>query len=110
MLMAALAIAPVARAQPAELSSICACLLEAQALAESQGRIDFSVVLATDGLDPADAVAHVRTGPSYAVGRINFAGHDGVDDLTLRRALTLREREMFDVGKLRRSLGRINAI
>jgi hypothetical protein len=143
MMVAALAIAPVARAQPAELSSIqqvrftaddtatealmaalykerdvsrastdalCACLLKAQTLAESHGRIDFSVILQTDDLERAGARAHIRMGLPYAVGRINFIGHSGVDELTLRRALTLRERELFDVGKLRRSLDRINAI
>jgi hypothetical protein len=49
-------------------------------------------------------------GSQYVVGRIDFTGHVNVDDSTLRRAFTLRERELFDVGELRRSLARLNGI
>jgi hypothetical protein len=49
-------------------------------------------------------------GSAYAVGRINFTGHFGINDSTLRRAMTVYERERLDVGQLRRSLARINDI
>ena len=90
---------------------MCACLLEARRIAESQGRIDFSVAVETrEDPAPIDVTAHLRMGSQYVVGRIDFAGHVNVDDSTLRRAFTLRERELFDVGKLRRSLARLNDI
>ena len=44
------------------------------------------------------------------VGRINFSGHSGMNDSTLRRAMTISERGLLDVGQLRRSLARINDI
>jgi hypothetical protein len=96
-----------ATGQPAD--AMCACLLELQRVAESQGRIDFDVVVETNGdRDPIDVTAHVRMGSQYSVGRIHFKGHRAINDSTLRRAFTLREREVFDVGKLRRSLVRLN--
>ena len=94
---------------PADL--MCATLLEARRIAESQGRIDFSVAIeASDDVAPTGATAHLRMGSQYVVGRIDFTGHVNVNDSTLRRAFTLREREPFDVGKLRRSLARLNDI
>jgi len=88
---------------------MCACLLEARRIAESQGRIDFSVAIETsEDYAPIDVTAHLRMGSQYVVGRIDFTGHVNVNDSTLRRAFTLRERELFDVGKLRRSLARLN--
>jgi len=90
---------------------MCACLLELQRIAESQGRLDFSVVAETNGnSDPIDVALHVQMGSQYSVGRIHFTGHRAINDSTLRRAFTLRERELFDVGKLRRSLARLNEI
>jgi hypothetical protein len=91
--------------------AMCASLLELRRIAESQGRLDFGVVVETSGdSDPIDVKAHVRMGPQYSVGRIHFTGHRAINDSTLRRALTLRERDLFDVGKLRRSLARLNDI
>jgi hypothetical protein len=91
--------------------AMCACLLELQRIAESQGRIDFGVVVETNGdSDPIDVTAHVEMGAQYSVGRIRFTGHSAINDSTLRRAFTLRERDLFDVGKLRRSLARLNDI
>jgi hypothetical protein len=49
-------------------------------------------------------------GSAHAVGRIHFIGHHRVNDATLRRALTLHEREVFDVTSLRRSLDRLNRL
>jgi surface antigen-like variable number repeat protein len=91
--------------------AMCACLLELQRIAESQGRIDFGVVVETKSdSDPIDVTAHVQMGSQYSVGRIHFTGHSAINDSTLRRAFTLRERDLFDVGKLRRSLARLNDI
>lgn len=91
--------------------AMCACLLDVQRIADSQGRIDLTVLVQTDGdTDPIDVTAHVQMGPQYSVGRIHFTGHRSINDSTLRRAFTLRERELFDVGKLRRSLARLNEI
>jgi len=91
--------------------AMCACLLELQRIADSQGRIDFGVVVETnDASDPIDVTAHVRMGSQYSVGRIHFTGHSAINDSTLRRAFTLRERDLFDVGRMRRSLARLNNI
>ncbi len=91
--------------------ALCACLLEVRRIAESQGRIDFSVAIETNGTDePIDVTTHVRMGSPYRVGRIDFTGHGAINDSTLRRALTVRERDLFDVTELRRSLARLNGI
>src|SRR6185436_4545008 len=91
--------------------AMCARLLELQKIAESQGRIDFGVVVEANGdSDPIDVTAHVRMGAQYSVGRIHFTGHSAINDSTLRRAFTLRERDLFNVGELRRSLARLNDI
>ena len=55
-----------------------------------------------------DVTARVQTGSPYVVGRINFSGHYRVNESTLRRAMILQERALFDVGQLRRSLARLN--
>ncbi len=92
--------------------AMCANLLELQRIAESQGRIDLTVVVETtngDG-DPSDLTAHVRAGSQYTVRRIQFTGHAAINDSTLRSAFTLRERDLFDVTKLRRSLARLNDV
>jgi hypothetical protein len=91
--------------------AMCARLLDLRRIAESQGRIDFRVVVETSGdSDGLDVTAHVRMGSQYSVGRIEFTGHTAFNDSTLRRAFTLRERELFDVGHLRHSLARLNDI
>jgi Surface antigen variable number repeat len=59
---------------------------------------------------PVDVTARIWMGLAHAVGRINFAGHSGINDSTLRRAMTIYERDLLDVGQLRRSLARINDI
>jgi hypothetical protein len=85
---------------------VCLSLLEARRSAESDGRLDFSAVVETDAGGELTPVVHM--GSPYAVGRITFTGHETINDSTLRRAMTLHEHEVFDVGKLRRSLARIN--
>ena len=88
---------------------LCLSLLESRQTAESEGRLDFDVVVeATENGGKIDLTPTVRMGSPYGVGRITFTGHHNINDSTLRRAMTLHERDRFDVGKLRRSLARIN--
>jgi hypothetical protein len=97
---------------------LCKGLLDAKRIAEARGRIDFAAELevsAANGSVPAgsetnwvDVTARVRTGSPYVVGRISFSGHYRVNESTLRRAMVLQEREVFDVEKLRRSLAQLN--
>jgi hypothetical protein len=116
-LLMAMGVGSIATAQPVggndgvadTADTLCASLLHIQTIGESQGRLDLNIVVEIRGdSDPIGVTAHVRMGPQYSVGRIQFTGHTEVNDSTLRRALTLRERELFDVGKLRRSLARLN--
>ena len=96
---------------PSAVDALCACLLDARRSAEAQGRVDFTAEVefgATGG--PVDVTARIWMGSAHAVGRINFSGHTGINDSTLRRALTIYERDLLDVGQLRRSLARINDI
>jgi hypothetical protein len=96
---------------------LCKCLLDTKRIAEAHGRIDFAAELeiseasgATPGSESnwVDVTARVRAGSPYLVGRISFSGHHRVNDSTLRRAMALQERALFDVGKLRQSLARLN--
>ena len=103
-----LVVAPAAAEAGPSTGTVCAGLLESRRLAESQGRLDFSVVVDAMGNAPIEMTPQVQMGSAYGVGRISFSGHSGINDSTLRRALTLREREVFDVGKLRESLSRLN--
>ena len=103
MLICVVAVASAAAAEP---DPLCASLLEARRVAESQGRLDFNVIVDADG--GGDLTPRGHMGSPYAVGRINFTGHEKINDSTLRGAMMLRERDVFDVGKLRRSLARIN--
>jgi hypothetical protein len=98
--------------------TVCKCLLDARRIAESHGRLDFAAELEvshTDGQAPSDTgrkwvdvTARVRMGPAFSVGRIYFSGHHRINESTLRRAMALQERSLFDVGKLRSSLARLN--
>src|SRR5688500_4330383 len=93
------------------LDALCACLLDARSTAEIEGRLDFTADVHTSGTgDSMDATARIWMGSPHAVGQINFAGHSRLDDTTLRRALTIYERDGFDVRQLRRSLARINTL
>ncbi len=96
---------------PSAVNALCACLLDARRSAEAQSRLDFTAEVefaGTGGL--LDVTARIWMGSAHAVGRINFAGHFGINDSTLRRAMTIYERDRLDVGQLRRSLARINDI
>jgi surface antigen-like variable number repeat protein len=88
---------------------LCASLLDARRIAESEGRLDFAVdVTFAENGDDGEVTAWMRTGTSHLVGHITFTGHRAVNDSTLRPALLLYEGDLFDIGKLRRSLARIN--
>lgn len=97
---------------------LCKCLFEAKRVAEAHGRIDFAAELEVTEAGGAaatgsernwvDVTARVRTGSPYTVGRISFSGNYRINESTLRRAMVLQERALFDVGKLRRSLARLN--
>jgi Surface antigen variable number repeat len=97
---------------------LCKSLLDAKRVAEAQGRLDFAAefeVSEANGAAPTgsesnwvDVTARVRAGSPYVVGRISFSGNYRVNESTLRRAMVLQERALFDVGKLRHSLVRLN--
>ena len=96
---------------PSAVDELCACLLDLRRSAEAQGRLDFTAEVESAGTgEPPDLTARIRMGPAHAVGRITFTGHSGISDSTLRRAMTIYERDRLDVGQLRRSLARINDI
>jgi hypothetical protein len=98
-------------AGPSAVDALCACLLDLQRHADAQGRLDFTAEVASAGTgETRDLTARVSAGPSYAIGRIHFTGHSGLDDSTLRRAMTIQERDLLDVRQLRRSLERINVL
>jgi hypothetical protein len=96
---------------PAAVDELCACLLELRRSAEAQGRLDFSAEVTSATADETrDLSARIWAGSPHVVGRIDFAGHTGINDSTLRRAMTIYEGDLLDVRKLRRSLARINDI
>ena len=96
---------------PSAVDELCACLLDLRRTAEAQGRLDFTAEVESAGTGgPLDLTARIWVGSAYAVGRINFTGHSGINDSTLRRAMTIYERDLLDVAQLRRSLARINDI
>ena len=94
---------------PSAADALCACLLDLRRSADAEGRLDFTAEVESANADgPADLTARVWAGSAHVVGRIDFTGHSGINDSTLRRALTIYERDLLDVGQLRRSLARIN--
>jgi hypothetical protein len=96
---------------PSAVDELCTFLLDARQRAETQGRLDFTAeVEFADTATLADVTARIWMGLPHTIGRINFAGHAGVDDSTLRRAMTVYERDLLDIRQLRRSLARINDI
>jgi hypothetical protein len=88
--------------------ALCASLLDLRRSAEEQGRLDFTAEVQSSPSGPGDLIARIWEGSTHTVGRIDFAGHSGINDSTLRRAMTIYERDRLDVGQLRRSLARIN--
>jgi hypothetical protein len=96
---------------PSAVEELCACLLDLRRNAEAQGRLDFTAEVESASADgPVDLTARISEGSAHTVGQINFAGHSRIDDSTLRRAMTIYERDLLDVRKLRRSLARISDI
>ena len=96
---------------PAAVDALCTCLLDLRQAAEAHGRLDFTAEVESAGEDGSrELTARIRHGSGHAIGQINFTGHSKIDDSTLRRAMTIHEREPLDVRELRRSLTRINAI
>jgi hypothetical protein len=96
---------------PSAVDELCACLLDLRRSAEAQGRLDFTAEVDSAGTGGTlDLAARIWVGSAHAVGRINFTGHSGINDSTLRRAMTIYERDLLDLGRLRRSLARINDI
>ena len=96
---------------PSAVDALCACLLDARQIAEAEGRIDFTAEVESAGNGASSSMtARIWMGSTHAVGRINFAGHSRLNDTTLRRAMTIYERDRFDVPELRRSLARINGL
>ena len=92
-------------------TALCDCLLDARRSAEAQGRLDFAAEVESTGSGESIAMtARIWTGSPHAVGRINFAGHSSLNDTTLRRAMTVYERERLDIRQLRRSIARINGL
>lgn len=91
--------------------TLCTGLLDARRSAESEGRLDFAVEIEPPPAgDSVERVARVWMGSAHAVRRIHFVGHAKINDTTLRRAMVVNERDVLDIGKLRRSLARINSI
>src|SRR5262245_12298814 len=96
---------------PSAMDELCECLLDVRRSAEAQGRLDFTAEVESVGTgERLELSARISEGSAYAVGRINFTGHSGINDSSLRRTLTIYERDVLDLGQLRRSLARINAI
>ena len=96
---------------PSATDELCACLLDLRKSAEAQGHLDFTAEVESAGTGRLlELTARIWEGSAHAVGRINFTGHSGINDSTLRRAMTIYEGDVLDVGQLRRSLARINDI
>ncbi|MBI1983466.1 MAG: hypothetical protein HYS61_04635 [Acidobacteria bacterium] len=112
---------------------LCECLFEERQASEKRGELGFGARLRLSNFsklarateqgkqealylprEPAEPwvtlKAEIETGPVFRVGRIEFQGHHKVSDSTYRRAMVLREGELLDRGKLRRSLARLNAL
>lgn len=104
--------------------ALCRSLLAARRRAETEGAVDFAARLEVARAEPppwaglvgapgseedwVGLVGRSEPGELYTVGRIEFRGNHHYSDLTLRRAWTLDEGEVFDLGELRRSLARLN--
>ena len=70
---------------PSAVDALCTYLLDARRSAEAQGHLDFTAEAEFAGTGtPVDVTARMWTGLPHAIGRINFAGHSGINDSTLR--------------------------
>jgi hypothetical protein len=96
---------------PTAVDQLCVCLLDLRRSAEAQGRLDFTAEVDSASAGArVDLTARIWAGSTHAVGRIDFAGHSRINDSTLRRAMTIYERDTLDIGQLRRSIARINGM
>jgi outer membrane protein insertion porin family len=111
---------------------LCACLLDERRQSEQRGELAFSAhieladaatraygpppkgTLAAAGSEshnsglPVALTAKVHTGPAFSIRRIEFRGHRAVNDLTLRKALFVREGDLLDQVRLRQSVARLS--
>jgi outer membrane protein insertion porin family len=96
--------------------ALCRCLLQARQQAEREGRLDFNARIEIERAtlhgeqNAVNVMAVADPGPAYRLKRITFRGHHDLPDSTLRRTLLLDEGDVFDTGKLRESLLRLNRI
>ena len=106
---------------PAE--EICRCLRRRVKLAETHGslganpRVVFSPEEISDAgprqestFRRASLDVSAGGGPEYRIGRIEFRGHHAVSDSTLRRTLTVKEGELLNLERLRKSLASLSRI
>lgn len=112
-------------------AELCRCLRELKRGAESEGRLDFDVDLQIQrrgepelpaargkvpepslarNLPPVSLLARVTTGRPFRVGRMEFQSAGSINDLTLRRAMTIDEADPFDWGQIHRSVARLNRL
>ena len=89
---------------PSATAALCESLLDAGRSAEAQGRLDFTAEVEFGFGGSTDATARIWMGSPYSIGRINFDGHSAINDSTLRRALTIYEHDLLDVGQDRKSV------
>jgi len=108
---------------------LCRCLQKAREESEKRGELTFSPRLEVKSAaeselsegrawtgnsatadTPVTLEVKLEPTPTYRVGKIDFTGHCALSDSTLRRALVLREGEVFDRDRLRRSLARLNRL
>lgn len=120
-----------AASSPQLAQELCGCLLKARTESEKRGELALDARLevkpslesrataAQEGIadtpltqneSEVTLTARIEEGPAFHVGRIEFQGHHKVSDSTLRKALVLREGDVFDQGRLRRSLARLNRL
>jgi outer membrane protein assembly factor BamA len=94
------------------MEQLCLELLADRREAQREGVLDFSPSLKIEDAEgqPYAVVAStsVDRGPSYRVGRIDFAGNHDFSDAALRRNLLLDEGQVFDEYLLRKSVARLN--
>ena len=111
---------------------LCGCLLKARRESEKRGELAVNARLEARPLGAFDAsppkeerpgeprfpgptpevslTARIEASPVFRVGRIDFVGNRKVNDLTLRKALALREGDLFDQSRLRRSVARLTRL
>ena len=91
---------------------LCSSLFAQRRAAERRGILDFSARLHVqplgNGSNQFDLTTLIERGPSYRIGRIQFAGNRHYSDALLRRNLLLDEGQLLDEEALRKSIARFN--